>query len=226
MHIISSPFFTPLPTPNICTHPKHVFLLWLYFEHSYIALINRFTDDDNINVNRSLCSKGPYNRVRVLLDVRQFYYLAGEYMSCIECKGTYISWEQHILEQLPDGVCMRFPVVMTHKFTCDVAVILLLRSRTLRSSSMPLQNNILELHSEEWSRHCLWYMSDCERHKRGCQLLNLNPVEYYNAPPLCSLPTYKCLLACYVKDVWDCLPLLKASMTSVYGEILKIDSTK
>ena len=115
---------------------------------------------------------------------------------------------------------------MTHKFACDVAVVSLLRSSTLGNSSMALQNNILELHSEEWSRHCLWYMSNCDRHKRGRQSLNLNPVEYDGAPPLRSLPTYKWFLACSVKDVWDRLPLLKASMTSIYGEILKIDSTK
>ena len=66
----------------------------------------------------------------------------------------------------------------------------------------------------------------CDRHKRGRQSLNLNPVEYDDAPPLRSLPTYKWFLACYVKDVWDRLPKLKASMTSIYGEILKIDSTK
>lgn len=172
---------------------------------------------------RSLSSKGPYNRVRVVLDVREFYYLAGEYMSCIECKGTYISWDQRILEQLPDGVRTRFPVVMTHKFACDVAVISLLRSRTLGNSSMALQNNILELHSEEWSWRYLWYMCDCDRHKRGRQSLNLNPVEYDDAPPPRSQPTCKWFLACYVKDVWDHLPLLKASMTSIYGEILKIE---
>ena len=69
-------------------------------------------------------------------------------------------------------------------------------------------------------------MSDCDRHKRGRQLLNLNPVEYDGAPPLRSLPTYKWFLACYVKDLWDRLPLLKASMTSIYAEFFKIDSTK
>ncbi len=175
---------------------------------------------------RSLRSKGPYNRVRLVLDVRDYYYLAGEYMSCNECKGTFISWDRRILEQLPDGVRSRFPVVMTHKFACDVAVVSLLRSRTLGNSSMALQNNILELHSEEWSRRYLWYMADCERHKSGRQSLNLKPVEYDDAPPLHSLPTYKWFLACYIRDVWDRLPLLKASMTSVYGEILKIDSTK
>lgn len=127
--------------------------------------------------------------MRVVLDVREFYYLAGEYMSCIECKGTYISWDWRILEQLPDGVRTRFPVVMTHKFACDVAVISLLRSRTLGNSCMALQNNILGLHSEEWSRRCLWYMSDCDHHKRGPQSLNLNPVKYNDAPLPRSLPT-------------------------------------
>lgn len=52
LYIVSCPFSTPLPTPNIhvCMHAKQVFLLWLYLEYSYIALINRFSDHDNINV--------------------------------------------------------------------------------------------------------------------------------------------------------------------------------
>lgn len=65
-----------------------------------------------------------------------------------------------------------------------------------------------------------------DRHRKGCQSLNMKPVEYSDAPPLRSLPTYKWFLACYLKDVWDRLPLLKAAMTSVYGDVLKIDSTK
>ena len=161
-----------------------------------------------------------------MLDLKDFYYLGGEYMDCNECKGTYFSWDRRILEQLPDGLQTRFPVVLTHKFACDVAVVSLLPSRSLGNSSMALHNNILELHSEEWSCWYLWYLSDCDRHRRGRQSLNLKPVEYSDALPLRSLPTYKWFLACYVKDVWDRLPLLKASMTLVYGEVLKIDSTK
>lgn len=109
---------------------------------------------------RSLGSKGPYNRVRLVLDLKNFYYLGGEYKSCNECNGTFILWDRRILGQLPDGLWTRFPVVMTHKFACDVAVVSLLRSRTLRNSSTALHNNILELQSEEWSRQYLWYLSD------------------------------------------------------------------
>lgn len=211
--------------PN-CKDPQRysteyaVFLI-LNFLSFFCYCLNNYN-----SANRSLRSKGPYNRVRLVLDLNNLYYLGVEYMSCNECNGTFILWDRHILGQLPDGLRTRFPVVMTHKFACDVAVVSLLRSRTLGNSSTALHNNILELHSEEWSHQYLWYLSDCDRHRKGRQSLNMKLVEYSDAPPLHSLPTYKWFLACYLKDVWDHLPLLKAAMTSVYGDVLKIDSTK
>ena len=42
---------------------------------------------------QSLRSKGLYNHVRLVLDLREFYYLAGEYMDCRGCNGTFISWD-------------------------------------------------------------------------------------------------------------------------------------
>lgn len=67
------------------------------------------------------------------MDVKDFYYLAGEYMECgkADCNGTFISWDSRMLEQLADGVRAHFPVVLTRKYACDRAVITLLRSRTL-----------------------------------------------------------------------------------------------
>ena len=41
-----------------------------------------------------------------------------------------------------------------------------------------------------------------------------------------SIPSAKWFLACYVRDLHSRLDLLKAAATSVYGKILKIDSTK
>ena len=60
------------------------------------------------------------------------------------------SWlyNARILEQLTDNVRVQFPVVLTHKFACDMAVISLLRSRTLGNSPTALRNSILEVHSE------------------------------------------------------------------------------
>ena len=70
-----------------------------------------------------------------------------------------------ILDQLTDSVRVQFPVVMTHKYACDVAVISLLRSRTLGNSPTALRNSVLEVHSEQWLKKQLTYMSDWERHK-------------------------------------------------------------
>ena len=42
-------------------------------------------------INRS---KGVYNRVRLVLDLKGFYYLAAEYMDCNGCKGTYIAYDE------------------------------------------------------------------------------------------------------------------------------------
>ncbi len=44
-------------------------------------------------ISRSLTSKGAYNHVRIVIDSKDAYYLAGEYMFCNTCKGTYISWD-------------------------------------------------------------------------------------------------------------------------------------
>ena len=55
---------------------------------------------------KSLRSKGIYHRVRLVMDMRDFYYLAAEYMECTgrDCIKTFISWDSRMLNQLVDGV--------------------------------------------------------------------------------------------------------------------------
>ena len=90
----------------------------------------------------SLRSKGLYHRVRLVVDLKNYYYLAGEYMDCRACAGTFISWDHRILCQLSDGVRARFPVLLTHKYACDKSVVALLRSRTLGNSPTALRNTL------------------------------------------------------------------------------------
>ena len=45
-----------------------------------------------------------------------FYYLAGEYMDCNHCSGTYMAWDDRMLEQLPSGVRANFPAVLTQMY--------------------------------------------------------------------------------------------------------------
>ena len=65
------------------------------------------------------------------MDLRDYYYVAGKYMECRVCSGTFISWDRRILDQLTSGVPARFPVLMTRKYACDQSVIALLHSHTL-----------------------------------------------------------------------------------------------
>ena len=93
------------------------------------------------------------------------------------------------------------------------------------NSPTALRMNVLEVHSEEWLKKQLMYLGDCARAKRG-QDLGLPPTEYAEAPPFPFFPTAQWFLAVYVRDVWSRLPSLLASLTSTYGSIIKIDSSK
>ncbi len=87
-------------------------------------------------------------------------------------------------------------------------------------------HDVHEMQAEDWMRRTISYLADCERHKKSRKQLNLSSCKYDEPPDFKSLPTPKWFLATYIRDVWARLPLLKASATSIYGEVLKIDSTK
>ena len=92
-------------------------------------------------------------------------------------------------------------------------------------------------------RKQLSYLGDCERHRyndvqcaddvtfvtnqrRGCQQLRTTATRYEEATPFPNFPGPKWFLAVYIRDVWSRLHELKAAVTSAFGSILKVDSTK
>ena len=147
-------------------------------------------------------------------------------MDCNGCKSTFIAWDARILDQLPYPVRLKFPAVLTYKYACDYSVISLLRSRTLGNSPTALHNNLHELHSECWLRKHAEYLRNCVQHADGLSSLHLPSQKYDTADEFKAVPSPKWFLACYARDVWTRLESLKASITSVFGEILKIDGTK
>ena len=152
-----------------------------------------------------------------------------------------------MLQQLTVDVRSRFPAVLTRKYGCDVAVVGLLCARTLGNSPTALCHNLHEVHSEEWTRKQLSYLGDCERHRyvtrmlynvRTCadvhmyfhtlrrRTLGAAIAKYEEPAPFPRFPGPKWLLAVYIRDVWSHLSELRAAVTSVFGSILKVDSTK
>ena len=178
----------------------------------------------NCGPKQSLTSKGVYRRCRKVLDIKGYYYLACEMMECKVCSGAFLAWDERMLAQLSPGVRAQFPAILTRKYACDEAVVSLLRNRTLGNSPTALRNSICELHSEEWLRRQVSYLSDCQRHLRGIQGLISNP-QYEEVPPFPSFPKAQYFLAAYVRDVYRRLPALLAAGTSIHGTIIKIDST-
>lgn len=178
------------------------------------------------NCNISLRSKGIYNRVRPVLDVKDFYYLASEYMDCKRCHGSFLAYDRRMMAQMNDGMKCLFPVLLTWKYACDRSVVSLLRARTLGNTPTALQNNLKELHSEEWLRKQLVYLTDCQRHRRCVDSMKLLVPTYHEAEPFKSLPGPKWFLTSYVRDVLERQDTLKAAITSICGTFLKIDSTK
>ena len=175
------------------------------------------------NCKESLRSKGLYNHIRLVLDVKDMYYMAGEYMDCKFCHATFVSWDNRMIAQLADGVRAYFPVTLTRKYACDQSVVTLLRARTLGNSPTALCHNLQELHSEEWLRKQLCYLTDCKRHREGPFQ---QPATYKDPLSFPSFPIPRWFLAVYVRDVWSRLDTLLAEATSIYGKVLKIDSSK
>ena len=137
--------------------------------------------------SHSLTSMGLYLHVRLVLNQKDYYYLAGKYMGCSACGGTFISWDDQMLQQLTTNVQSQFPAVLKRKYACDMAVVTLFRARTLGNSPTALSNNLHEVHSEDWMTWQLSYLGDCMRHKEEYQCVREGCVEqtqcttgYYN----------------------------------------------
>ena len=184
--------------------------------------------------NRPLISKGLYNRIREVIDTDCRYYLLTEYLACSRCKDptpTYMGWSPDVLNQLDSGHKLLFPAILTHKATCDRKVTTMLRGRTLGNSSNHLRNLIWELHSEQWIRQVILYLSDCKRHKEKASkgiagALGQLPTQYEAPPQLPNMLGARWFATCYGNETLARLNEVKAQVTSVYGKILKMDSTK
>lgn len=98
-----------------------------------------------------------------------------------------------------------------------------MRGRSLGNSSTSAYRNLCVRHREQWIAQTTHYLSVVGKFpdyvtdpsSLAAQLTQMVPV-----------PSPAWLLSVYAKDVLTRLPELKARVTSIYGTILKMDSTK
>ncbi|XP_051810083.1 uncharacterized protein LOC110972961 [Acanthochromis polyacanthus] len=178
-----------------------------------------------IQCNRKINHSGIYPKVREVIDVDSKYYLiGGDYPRCSQCKLPVCPWSSDILKQLDPSKHNKFPAVLTTHLALDRKCVTLLHPRTAGNSSSYLQQAFQEAHSEEWVRSLCEYFTDCEIHKKSCvwqsQAVNAPP------PPFCPLPLAQWFETVHANDVAGHLNELKSVITSTFGRILKLDSTK
>ncbi|XP_055011456.1 uncharacterized protein LOC129409435 [Boleophthalmus pectinirostris] len=174
---------------------------------------------------RKMHHSGIYPKVREVIDVASKYYLiGGDYPRCSKCKQPVCPWSCDILNQLDPSKRNKFPAVLTTHLALDRKCVTLLRPRTAGNSSSYLQQAFQEAHSEEWARRSCDYFTECEMHKKSC--LSQTQTVYVPPPPFRRLPLAQWFETVHANDVVGHLDELKGVITSTFGRILKLDSTK
>ena len=210
-----------------------------YFLHKVLVWMPRNILRIPLACSREGCgghlrSKGIYNRVRSVMDLDSIYFMVTEYMECsnvdkkglARCNFTTQGWHENVLCQLSEAHRLMFPAVATAHGTLDRKVLTMLKIRTLGNSSNALHHSLMELHTETWMRQCIHYLTDCLQHKNGISGHLEGSPEYAAVPPPTKLKGARWLVDCHSKDLSKRVDEVKAQITSVFGRILKLDSTK
>ncbi|XP_051928348.1 uncharacterized protein LOC127604952 [Hippocampus zosterae] len=160
-----------------------------------------------------------YRTVRRVLDLRGWYFMGTESLECLKCNRKFSAWEESIRKQLHISKQLLFPAILTYQLACDKAVISLMRTRSLGNSATLLRRVLMEIHSEEWMARCTSYLSILTQ--LGVPVSGRDEI-----PPMRPLPLVPWFLAAYVRDVIPRLEDNKGRLSSIFGNILMMDSTK
>ncbi|XP_049320206.1 uncharacterized protein LOC125802508 isoform X1 [Astyanax mexicanus] len=212
------------PTPALIYHQvptpdpffTHRLLVWMPYHLWKVRL-------QCPDCGKQLTGCGIHKRVRHVLDIDRYYLMVTETLRCNFCKVTHLSTSKTVLDQLDVPHRSEFRIILTRKYACDIRVIRLMRERTLGNSSNRLLKQLKENHSEEWLIRLARYFGECESFVAHPSLF---PVVFQEPPEPIAVPTERWLLTVYGKDIMSRVDHIKASITSIFGSILKMDSTK
>ena len=206
---------------------KNLFI-WMpkkMWEFQYLCPI---VGSNNLPCNRPLRDKSLYKKTRKLFDLADYYYLVTEYLDCM-CGGIFVGWDKRLIEKLPFATRRKFPALLTYQKSIDKNLVRLLRSRTLGNSPTALRNTIQNNHSVVHVERSAQFFQDCIRYTKGgipSTFLSDDDIAFECPPKFEKIPSSQLFLTVYSRNVIDRREVLKGNITSVFGDILKIDSTK
>ncbi|MEQ2213555.1 hypothetical protein XENOCAPTIV_016867 [Xenoophorus captivus] len=97
-----------------------------------------------------------------------------------------------------------------------------MKGRTLGNNANQLHSFLVENHTEEWMTRCLLYLETCGKF----QVAGAHLAPTAHPRRMQPVPTSSWLLSTYARETFSRMEELQASVTSVFGSILKMDSTK
>ncbi|XP_041830746.1 uncharacterized protein LOC121643496 [Melanotaenia boesemani] len=203
---------TPTPEPFF----THRLMVWMPY-HLWKVKIACPT------CGKQLTGAGVHKRARKVLDIDRYYLLVTETLRCTVCVQNHLSTSQTVRDQLDLPHQQMFRLILTRKYACDIRVIRLLRDRTLGNSPARLVKQLRENHGEEWLDRLVHYLGECAEFVDKPSLF---PVVCREPPEPMDIPTSRWLLVVYGRDILSRLDHIKARITSTFGSILKLDSTK
>lgn len=199
----------------------HPLMLWMPRKLWQVKLVCPHSD-----CNGELTSAGLHQKIRLVVGTENMYYLASEYLACRKCKRKVISWSHGIISQLDIGHRVQFPCILTSKLACDFSVVSLMRQRGLGNSSSQIQRKLQERHTDVWLQKTVQYMTDFDGINSAVKAGLIRPVCFTSPPTMLPVPKHRWLMQVYAQDVLQRLDDIKATITSQFGRILKMDSTK
>lgn len=138
-------------------------------------------------------------------------------------KKKLAAWSHDILNQLDPVHREMFPAVLTYRLSCDKEIVRWMRGRSLGNSSTSAYRNLCVRHREHWIAQTTHYLSVVGKFPDYATDPSRLTTQL---PQMVSVPFPAWLLSVYANDVLTRLPEQKAGVTSIYGTILKMDSTK
>ncbi|KAL7401062.1 hypothetical protein ABVT39_022271 [Epinephelus coioides] len=175
-----------------------------------------------------LTGGGIYKTVRRVLDLDGWYCMGTEYLECRYCGKKLAAWSECVRKQLDFDHQLLFPAVLTYRLSCDKKVLAQLKGRTLGNSVSRLHSLLEEQHTAEWMRRCIHYLNTCRRFEvPGVQMPP--PADMpspADVPKMEAVPSCSWLLSTYARDAFTRIEELRAKVTSTFGTILKMDSSK
>ncbi|XP_047203981.1 uncharacterized protein LOC124857001 [Girardinichthys multiradiatus] len=169
-----------------------------------------------------LTSCGLYKTVRRVLDLDGWYYMGTEYLECRYCTKKVAAWSRSVREQLDYSHQLLFPAELAYRLSCDKKVLSQMKGRTLGNSANRLHSFLVKNHTEEWMSRCLLYLETCGKF----QVAGVHLAPTAHPLRMQPVPTSGWLLSAYARETFSQMEELQASVTSIFGSILKMESTK